>query len=384
MHLRFRLPSTAFALLFALGMVVPSEAAAQSVEDYRLPTAPTPTANPSVQGPVDTESGIIPVRPRVIPTARPSPSATAPIVLPEVRPTPAPRAAPPPAGSLQRAVNPAPARVTAQTPSRPAGVQQASPAQQEPDLPATPPIDQVPIAPADPVVPAALPAPSLPAASSPAGVPATADADAGEGFPLAAMAGLAALLVAAGAFFVLRRRRPDGMVPEIERPQVGTGPSAGLADFQLAADAVKLTRSMAYATLDYQVTLFNRAASAACDIVLSADLVTAHGGAPMESQLASTAQSLEQRHVFARISPGQTVRHQGKLQIPLAQARIIRQGSASLIVPLLRVRLDREGDGPVVRTFVIGQGIPGGERVAPFRLDDGPRSYAPVAARALD
>ena len=32
MHLRFRLPSTAFALLFALGMVVPSEAAAQSVD----------------------------------------------------------------------------------------------------------------------------------------------------------------------------------------------------------------------------------------------------------------------------------------------------------------------------------------------------------------
>ena len=104
----------------------------------------------------------------------------------------------------------------------------------------------------------------------------------------------------------------------------------------------------------------------------------------MESQLASPSQSLEQRHVFARISPGQTVRHQGKLQIPLAQARIIRQGSAALIVPLLRVRLDVAGEEPVVRTFVIGQGVPGGGRVAPFRLDDGPRSYAPVAARALD
>ena len=177
-------------------------------------------------------------------------------------------------------------------------------------------------------------------------------------------------------------------VPQIERPVIAASSQrATLADIRLNADALKLTRSMAFATLDYQVTLLNRARSAAQDMVLSADLVTAHGDAPMESQIASADQPLEQRHTFVRIAPGQTVRHEGKLQIPLGEARIIRQGSAAMMVPLLRVRLDAGGDtaeAPIVKTFVIGQGIPGGGKVAPFRLDDGPRSYSPVAARALD
>ena len=201
------------------------------------------------------------------------------------------------------------------------------------------------------------------------------------------LAVIAALLLAAAAGAVLfwRRGRQAEATPEIERPVVApTTARAALMDIRMAADALKLTRSMAYATLDYQVTLMNRSRAAASDIVLSADLVTAHGGAPVESQIASSEQALEARHTFARIAPGQTVRHEGKLQIPLGQARIIRQGSASLIVPLLRVRLDRAEEPPIVKTFVVGQGIPGGGRVAPFRLEDGPRSYAPVAAREID
>ena len=39
--------------------------------------------------------------------------------------------------------------------------------------------------------------------------------------------------------------------------------------------------------------------------------------------------------------------------------------------------------GALVKTFVVGQGQPDGGRVQPFRLDEPPRSYAPIAQREL-
>lgn len=78
------------------------------------------------------------------------------------------------------------------------------------------------------------------------------------------------------------------------------------------------------------------------------------------------------------------MRYEGSIQIPLSQTRIIRQGKAALFVPLLRVRVDSGNDEPLLKTFVIGEGVPDGGRVTPFRIDEGPRSYSPIAARALD
>ncbi len=379
MKTRFRLP------LAVLVLAAPLPLLAQSARDFQLPPAPTPTATPNVQGPVDTESGTVPVRPRAIPTARPAPAPTA---TPTATPQPTATATPTP-----RAAQPRPAASpAARTATLPRPTPTASPRPTEPRIAPTPPVDRVPLTPPEPVlspeptatqVPTAIPQTRQTAAPADLPVEEPAADEARGIWPFLLPTGLIAL--AGAAFFAWRRRRPMVSVPQIERPVVApSSQRATLADIRLNADALKLTRSMAFATLDYQVTLLNRARSAAQDMVLSADLVTAHGDAPMESQIASADQPLEQRHVFARIAPGQTVRHEGKLQFPLREARIIRQGSAALMVPLLRVRLDAEGEQPIVKTFVVGQGIPGGGRVAPFRLDEGPRSYSPVAARALD
>ena len=64
--------------------------------------------------------------------------------------------------------------------------------------------------------------------------------------------------------------------------------------------------------------------------------------------------------------------------------RAIRQNNAALFVPLLRLRVDGATAEPLVKTFVVGLGVPGGGRVMPFRIDEGPRSYEPISARALD
>ncbi|WP_279350413.1 hypothetical protein [Erythrobacter litoralis] len=368
MNLRFRLPLA--VLVFAMPMPL----LAQSAQDFRLPPAPTPTPTSNVQGPVDTESGVVPVRPREIPTARPTPAPS---------PTPAPRATPTPVPSPRLTPVPTP---TVRIP--------------QPRETAPPPIETRPVPERnvqESIVQPSEPAPNQTETADPALAPvplppstdvqaeAEVETTEGENFSLWLVGLLALLALGLATFFFMRRRKAMVSVPQIERPVVGAaGPRATLADIRLDADAVKLTRSMAFATLDYRITLLNRAKAAGADVVLGADLVTAHGNASMESQVASADQKLEERHTFARIAPGQTVRYEGKLQLPLSEARIIRQGNAPLMVPLLRVRLDREGDEPVVRTFVVGQGFPGGGKLAPFRLDEGPRSYSPLGARALD
>lgn len=381
---RFRLP------LIALVLAAPAQLAAQDASDFRLPTpSPTPTVNPNVQGPVDTESGNLPVRPRDLtrprqqPVPSPTPSQTQTPRL-TVQPLPTPEASP-------RASRPAGDQPSVRQRQQPQSDVQQSPTPLPTSAPRTPiaPVETTPLGqdfePApEPSVPdstgTALPDPVEPLGS---------DGEAERPGWLWPAWGLGMLALLGGAFVFLRRRNALVAVPEIERPVVPTGSDAGTAgavstELQIKAEAIKLTRSVAYATLQYRVTLINRSAAALSDVDLGADIVSAHGGLPMEEQVATAANRLEKRHNFSRIAPGQSVRHDGEIRIPLSQARIIRQGSASLFVPLLRVRIDLADGEPVLRTFVVGQGVPDGGRVTPFRLDEGPRSYAPVAARALD
>ena len=362
---RFRLP------LAALVLAAPAGLAAQSVQDFQLPPNPTPTPSPNVQGPVDAE-GAVPVRPRIIATPTPTPA-------------PAPR--PAPSASAQPVPTPTPS-----APARTTSPQPAAPRASNPPRSLETTQERLPLEPGEntPIVPAPVPAgettpvptPST-TASDPAAAPATPEtAEAIDWLWPAVGGGLLALL---GLGYLFSQRRRSAPPPEIERPIVAraTGKAAP-HEIQISAEAIKLTRSVMNATLHYRVSLLNRSSAALKDVDLGADIVSAHGGLPVEQQVASTAQPLEKRHSFGRIAPGQNVRFEGQITIPLSQARVIRQGNAALFVPLLRVRLDGASEEPLVKTFVVGLGVPDGGRVMPFRIDEGPRSYAPIAARALD
>ncbi len=146
---------------------------------------------------------------------------------------------------------------------------------------------------------------------------------------------------------------------------------------------VKLTRSAVYATLKYRLTLVNRTDGPLADVRIGIDLSSAHAGAPMEEQVATDTTRLETRHVLPRISPRQNVSVDGEVKLPLAAAQIIRQGRLPLLVPLMRVRVDGAGEDALVKTFVVGQGGAQGGRVQPFRLDEAPQSYQPIAQREL-
>lgn len=371
MHILFRLP------FVALVLAAPAGLSAQSVQDFQLPPNPTPTASPRVQGPVDTESGNLPVAPRVIgtPTPSPTPTARSTAAVPTL-PSPTP--------------TPVPTRTTTTT-GTPADRSASTPRPQPSALPTAQ--ERLPLEPGEtaPSVPAPIPtdAPEERESVDPANGTATNAAsvaessDAGINWIWPAVGG--GLLALLGLGYFLSQRRRNVPPPEIEKPVVGSG--GGLAaptDLQIRAEAIKLTRSVMNATLHYRVSLMNRSTKALSNVEFGADIVSAHGGVPVEQQVASTSQRLEKRHTFDRIAPGQSVRYDGQITIPLSQARVIRQGKAALFVPLLRVRLDGASAEPLVKTFVVGLGIPGGGRVTPFRIDEGPRSYEPIAARALD
>lgn len=180
---------------------------------------------------------------------------------------------------------------------------------------------------------------------------------------------------------VLRRRRRQ-VTPQIAIPHVGV-PAPGDA-LALTVEAVKLDRSVMNATVGYRITLRNRTAQPLTHVAVEADLVSASRERPAEQQLASPSRELTPCHTVARLGPGQSQRLEGQVRLPLAQAHAIWQGQAALLVPLLRVRVVAEGAKPVATTLVIGRAEGQAARPQPFRLDEPPRSYSPLAQRVLD
>ena len=351
-------PALAIMMLLAA-----APASAQAARDFQLPPAPTPTPESRVQGPVDTDAPV-PVRPRVIETARPA------------TPTPAPTATSTPAIALPE---PAPERSTSAAREPAVRSPQAAAPTARPGEPATGTTRNDPAA-ISGVVPQPVVQPTAKAIPSPPAVPAP-DPESGLPWLWIVLAGSVAL---GGATFLAWRRRAASAVPPIIAPHIpaaATDPAEALA---ITVEAVRLDRSVLNATVGYRVTLRNRTVQALTGVAVEADLVSASRERPAEQQLASPAQALAPRHAADRLVPGQSLRFEGQVRLPLSEASVIRQGSIGLLIPLLRVRATAEGVLPVATTLVIGRSEGQAARPQPFRLDEPPRSYTPLAQRVLD
>jgi hypothetical protein len=407
MHVRTPVSALAPALASALTLVLGAPALAQqeSVQDFKLPVpTPTATSRPDVQGPVDPDA----------------PLRTAPRPIGTPTPTPSPRAQPSAAPSQPPLViptsNPSP------VPSR-AAQQSAATRLAPPRAPATPDTSRETAAAGaadsrqalgDEAASIAAPAsgiqspPILPPANE---GQASLQADGGLG-ALGWFAALLAVLVAVGAgAWHFRRRQAAVPVPAIEPPlarapspapppapsprpaaaPVSSGSSArGPAVVRpialaLGAQPVRFSRSMMNATFAYKLVLENQGPERWEDIAVEADLVTAHGKAPIGEQIADPAVPLAPAKAVAALEPGETVELAGEVRLPLQQVRAIPQGSAAVYVPLLRLRVASKGRAAIARTFLIGQ-LPDrqGGRLRPFRLDEMPQSYPAIGLRALD
>ncbi|MGI8943483.1 MAG: hypothetical protein ACR2FJ_04475, partial [Qipengyuania sp.] len=273
-------------------LAAPFAALAQGVPDFQLPPGPTPTATPTVQGPVDPDAPV-PRSPRVIPTARPTGQtpAPAPTPTPAVTPNPIPTSA----STRPSVVQPVPRATTPQTPRSP---EQPT---AEPSAPSAPSN-----ADAAPGFGAGLSQPPAGATATPSTIdPAQEDG----GLPWTGLAGGAlALLLAGGAHAWWRRRIDAAPPPTIERPVVGAGSGTSGDTLGLRIEALKLTRSMMFATLHYRATLLNRTQKALREVAIEADLTSASSNAPPEQQLVGENTVLEPRHATQRLAPGQSMR----------------------------------------------------------------------------
>lgn len=236
---------------------------------------------------------------------------------------------------------------------------------------------------------AGMPPAPLPIPSTNATPLASAPPVAGTGDAVLAWLWIALGVLAASAAVVVlvRRRRAEPETPTILAPLVhGTGPTPVMAADALAisVEAMRMDRSVMNATVGYRVTLRNRTSQALSGIAIEADLVSASNDQPTEAQLASPGQALTPRHAADRLAPGQSLRFEGQVRLPLSQASAIWQGRVGLLVPLLRVRATAAEAQPVATTLVIGRREGAAARPQPFRLDEPPRSYAPLAQRTLD
>lgn len=215
---------------------------------------------------------------------------------------------------------------------------------------------------------------------------------------------LALVAAAAGAWLVLRTRaaaqRADAEDAEDEAgeiaetaasvrevpPPASVPPIAPLAPSQplaLQLHPERLSVSLVNATLHYRLAVTNLSGAPLGPIAIAADMIGAHASIPAETQLGQDGGGLELRHELAALGAGETAEMRGELRLPLAQVTPIRSGAATLLVPLVRLRVEA-GRASFTSAVVVGETPPvDGAPLRPFRLDTGPRIFGSVSQREV-
>ncbi|MEA3542166.1 MAG: hypothetical protein U9R77_08605 [Pseudomonadota bacterium] len=357
---------------------------------YRDPV--TPRATPPVVAP-----------PVVAPSVTPPPVATQPVPAQPARPRPeAPRAQPP-------AERPAPTPAPASAPT-PATEADETPAPATNSAPVETPAPAPPIAPADNAAPVAPPAEQ----------PAAENARAGSNLPWL-IGGLLALVGIGAAVLLLRRRRTETVAPQpaaatpapppappkpadappppapAPMPEAAAAPDAAerpWVDMDLVVNQARY--SLMGVTVAYNLILHNRGSRAAQDLLVRG--IIGNAGAQQQALLQGFfgGQDGLPLHSVVTIAPGETLHLAGELRLAPDRIVPVEMGQRSLLIPIAafdaayRWQPD-EGEkedsglaaGRTARAFIVGQEQePPTARLAPLRLDQGPRQYRRPAARA--
>lgn len=401
-------PLTSLAISgLLLALSAASVSAQQSMQDFQLPPAPTPTATPQVEGPVD-DSGIIPVGPRAVPTSASIEPAASPTPPPSPEQTQASRSQPDNAASRP---------IVQPTPS--SSGRDAQPSAQRRAPQATPTSRSTPAISNQPAIDAEAPTTeqsgeaSVDALPAPAGAPTSQtplppaakteplDIRVSEGLPASWpwwLGGLALALLALFAGWVFRQRSaaPVQSAGLSQNPAAGAADDAALpaesaivskADLAVQLEVEQLSRSMMAITLKCRVTLSNRSDRAARDIALCADLVCANRQLPMNAQIANEASFLPEVGKTNRLGPHKTQSVAATLTIPIQQVAAFKHGNRPMFVPLVRVRMDCKDQEPIFRTFVVGIAadptLQSSSKLHPVPLDGIPGSYQGVRSRPI-
>ncbi len=195
------------------------------------------------------------------------------------------------------------------------------------------------------------------------------------------------MLLLGGGALAWRRRlaRPKRLaapLPAAAAPdRTGDEPAhGGELALDLVLDITGATRSLMMFTLNYRLTVANRAGQAVNDINLAVLLACARSGAG-NAAAPGAAQQLER---IARIAPFQNVALTGSVQLPLNAIAPLRQGRTPLFIPLAHITLEAEGQSALTRSFVIGTPSAAGTgRLHPINLDTPPGSIPGLMAQRI-
>lgn len=387
-----------FAAPLLLALPVHAQQAEEAAPVFTLPPASAPQpANPRQQGP---ELDVF--------RAPATTTAPPPVVAPTVTPTPTPAPAQPaPKAPVQRAA-PTPVPTPRATPAQPAPRPAAEAERAAPDnqsSPVTAPEAQ----------PVAEPAPT-PAASAPEEAPLSPAPTNATPWPWI-IGGALALLAIVAALLLRRRRQPAQDATDVEiappapvpvpappkpapapQPTPEPAPEAAIPDapdrpwLDMALDLTQARYSMMGMTVGYTLLLHNRGDTPAQDGLVRG--IIGNAGAQQQALLQSffAQQSGLPLHAAVSIMPGETRRLIGELRLMPDQIVPVTMGQRSLLIPLAAFdasyrwgpeEAEPLGHGRTARAFILGQEQePPAERLAPFRLDQGPRQYRRAATRA--
>lgn len=186
--------------------------------------------------------------------------------------------------------------------------------------------------------------------------------------------------------------RPDPVPP---RPAPAPAPAPKTADDGLitstvlkpelnvhfSPDRVVLTDSEAL--LQFDIILNNIGSAPARDVLVEAKLVPAHPG--QDEEIAAFFQYPEAKgDRMARIPPFGKVALKSAVRLPIDQLRSFEVDGRKLFVPLVAFNIlfrSNSGEGQASASFLVGRGTERDEKLAPFRLDLGPRIFRGLSAR---
>lgn len=353
------------------------------LRDFQLParqqivTQPTPTAAPS-PAPTQRATNAQPAQQQPTQTQRTAPAATTTRAGPTPAPTPTPSRDLPPAPRAP--VTAAPAVPTPDATPAPAPVESAPPAA----------IDTAP-----------LPRPSeaqpAPATTTQAPAPVEAPADGGLPMWLILLGGLG-IGLAGYAVFARRRaaqRRADALpAPEmVAAAPVPQGPRAPRPDpvprpwLEIELKPERTTADPEESIVEFEMTIRNNGGSPARNVKLQAKLVCSTPDQDKEIAAFHRKKPGEHRTLdVPDLQAGEELVLKGRVDVKREDLKALRVEQRLLFVPLVAVNafydFGNARSGQTSKSFLVGrERADSVEKMAPFRLDLGPRVYRTLGQR---
>lgn len=154
----------------------------------------------------------------------------------------------------------------------------------------------------------------------------------------------------------------------------------------LAFEVVGARYTLIGVTLDYRITMRNEGDAPARAVRVGAMIANAHAGQEQALARFFAAPVPTPVHALETLAPGESVTLTGSLRLANEALSPIRVQDRALLIPVAgfsaHYSWDGEGQGYSGAAFVVGQeSDPPTARMAPLRLDQGPRQFRSVGSR---